>query len=634
MTLNSYLFSEVKIRGVICLKHFNLYHKFALTMILLGLLPMLLLSTFIANKMIRDYSKALSIQYEQASEYVLSGMETVLDSYNTISQMPYFYNLGVGNGADSYLSFDHFRKILTGEEYEPESMETDRQRDMQGFLQYLQSVDSYINSVHVLSSENGGENLAFHYSVYNSFFNNEEKFEELVEYGILDKDNKKLMLIPPHTTAYYYGNPDKVFTVARNYFDLRGPVGKTPYVATLFLDVDIKRIDRIFGSVEFNGNEQIYVVDEDGKCFYSNNEEIIGSNLAQNLQDIQNDKDWFVVSADGKKYGLSVYICMDAGVAFSDIRKMQRLMYGCIILSCLLLFAGSFYFSDRLTKPMQRLVNQMKKVGKGNLDIEIPVQSSDEIGALAESFNEMSRELKKYIDQSYLAQIRQNEAELTALKSQIYPHFLYNTLEIIRMTALEDEEKSKVPEMIEALSQQIHYIIGPMQDLVPLEQEIDIVRKYVYLLNCRISGKVKLMVNAQGASTIQVPKLILQPLVENAYVHGIKPKQGSGSIMIEAHRKDDMLEISVMDNGVGMDQQSIDKILQLLEGDAPGIKNQYNWQSIGLKNVHDRIRYLYGEKYGIQITSTVGVGTMISVVLPWNTEEEGEISDDKDDIGG
>ena len=135
---------------------------------------------------------------------------------------------------------------------------------------------------------------------------------------------------------------------------------------------------------------------------------------------------------------------------------------------------------------MQRLVNQMKKVGKGNFDIEIPVQSSDEIGTLAESFNEMSRELKKYIDQSYLAQIRQNEAELTALKSQIYPHFLYNTLEIIRMTALEDEEKSKVPEMIEALSQQIHYIIGPMQDLVPLEQEIDIVRKYVYLLNCRI----------------------------------------------------------------------------------------------------------------------------------------------------
>ena len=136
------------------------------------------------------------------------------------------------------------------------------------------------------------------------------------------------------------------------------------------------------------------------------------------------------------------------------------------------------------------------------------------------------------------------------------------------------------------------------------------------------------------ADDFKIPPLVLQPLVENAYVHGIKPKQGSGSIMIEAHRKEDTLEISVMDNGVGMDQDSIDKILQLLQGDAPGIKNQYNWQSIGLKNVHDRIRYLYGEEYGIQITSTVGVGTMISVILPWNTEEKGESPDDKDDIGG
>ena len=125
-------------------------------MILLGLLPMLLLATFIANKMIRDYSRALSAQYDQASEYVLSSMESVFDNYNTISKMPYFYNMGVGNGADSYLSFDHFRKILTGEEYEAESMETDRQRDMQGFLQYLQSVDNYINSVHVLADQGRG----------------------------------------------------------------------------------------------------------------------------------------------------------------------------------------------------------------------------------------------------------------------------------------------------------------------------------------------------------------------------------------------------------------------------------------------------------------------------------------------
>ncbi len=265
---------------------------------------------------------------------------------------------------------------------------------------------------------------------------------------------------------------------------------------------------------------------------------------------------------------------------------------------------------------MHEMMRQMSMVETGYFDIELPIRSKDEIGVLSERFNQMSRALKTYINQSYVAQIKQNEAELTALKSQIYPHFLYNTLEIIRMTALEEEGREKVPEMIEALSGQIHYLIGPMQDMVPLEKEIDIVRKYIYLLNCRIGSKVQLMVEAKSGLKAQVPKLILQPIVENAYVHGIKPKKGNGCIMIETAVSEERFEISVMDNGIGMDREATQKIMGLFESDAPGIKNEYNWQSIGLKNVHDRIRYLYGEEYGIQITSTAAVGTIVRILLP------------------
>lgn len=276
---------------------------------------------------------------------------------------------------------------------------------------------------------------------------------------------------------------------------------------------------------------------------------------------------------------------------------------------------------------MHEMMEQMSMVETGNFDIELEVRSADEIGVLSERFNRMSSALKTYINQSYVAQIKQNEAELTALKSQIYPHFLYNTLEIIRMTALEEEGREKVPEMIEALSGQIHYLIGPMQDMVPLEKEIDIVDKYVYLLNCRVGSKIQLMVNARGGLHDQVPKLILQPIVENAYVHGIKPKKGKGCIMIETAVKGEQFEISVMDNGVGMDEVAIARITQLFESDDPGIKNEYNWQSIGLKNVHDRIRYLYGEAYGIRITSTLAVGTMVRILLPrkeWDCRTDSE----------
>lgn len=612
------------------MKSFNLYQKFALTIILLGLLPMAILSTFIANKMIRDYSQALRAQYEQASGYVAFSMESMLDSYNTISKMPYYYNIDDYGAKGSYLSFDNFRQIIYGEGYEPQNLEEEREQDMVRFLQYIQSVDSHIRGVHVIASVHEGEKLSFHYSVYNTFFRDPDLFEQAVNYDTLDKTGKQLILIPPHMTSYFYGNPDTVFTIARNYFDLRGPVGNTPYVGTLFIDVDLKRMERILHSVAFTGNETFYVVNEENDCFYSNQEDMIGKNLTEEFQRQETLKERFIIRTAQNEYGLSVVVSMDDRTAFGAIRTMQKMMYLFVAVSVAALLVGSVYFSRKLTRPMREMMAQMAEVESGNFDIELPVRSRDEIGVLSERFNQMSAALKNYINQSYVAQIKQNEAELTALKSQIYPHFLYNTLEIIRMSALEEKGREQVPEMIEALSEQIHYLIGPMQDMVPLEREIGIVRKYVYLLNCRIGGKLQLTVKAAGAGVFQVPKLILQPIVENAYVHGIKPK-GKGCIMIETTAGKESLEITVMDNGVGMDEEAMEKIRRLFESDEPGIKNEYNWQSIGLKNVHDRVRYLYGEKYGIRITSTLAVGTMVRILLPLPERNE---NDDTNDFGG
>lgn len=597
------------------MKHFNLYQKFALTIILLGLLPMAILSTFIANRMIKNYSEALSVQYEQASGYVAFSIESMLEAYNTISKMPYYYNLSADK-ANSYLSFDNFRQIIYAEGYAPETANQDRKRDMGNFLQYIQSVDAYINGTHVMAMGQNGEKLSFHYSVYNSFFKDEELFEQEVSYGTLDRSNKNLMLIRPHVAAYFYGTPNMVFTVARNYFDLRGGIGDTPYVGTIFIDIDLKKIEQIFRSVEFTGNEIFYVVNGEGDCFYSNDAESVGENLTDKLYRLSVQTGNFTIRTPENDYGLSVVVVMDSETAFQDIRRMQHMMYVFIAASVAALFAGSFFFSRRLTRPIHYMMEQMAMVETGNFDIELPVYAKDEIGVLSQRFNQMGSALKTYINQSYVAQIKQNEAELTALKSQIYPHFLYNTLEIIRMTALEEEGCGRVPQMIEALAEQIHYLIGPMKDLVPLEQEIDIVKKYVYLLNCRISGNIQLMMNITGFSKAQVPKLILQPIVENAYVHGIKPKNGVGCIMIEAAAEADYFEVGIMDNGTGMSGEELRRINHLLEGDEPGIKNEYNWQSIGLKNVHDRIRLLYGEEYGIRITSTPSVGTRVRVLLP------------------
>ena len=181
--------------------------------------------------------------------------------------------------------------------------------------------------------------------------------------------------------------------------------------------------------------------------------------LFRSMENVDGQKERFVIRTPENDYGLSVVVSLDTETAFGDIRRMQQTMYFFVAISVAALFAGSFYFSRRLTRPMHEMMRQMSMVETGYFDIELPIRSKDEIGVLSERFNQMSRALKTYINQFYVAQIKQNEAELTALKSQIYPHFLYNTLEIIRMTALEEEGREKVPEMIEALSGQIHYLI-------------------------------------------------------------------------------------------------------------------------------------------------------------------------------
>lgn len=602
----------------------NLYQKFALVMIILGLLPMLILSTFIVNSMIKGYRQSMQANYEQAARHMTSSVENMLISYNTASKMAYQYNfereVNLYTDQDNY---DNLRRVLYGEIY-GEDVEVWRETEMRQFLNNIEKVDNYIYAVHFLTDNEDIGKLDFHFSVQNTYFREEEIFEKRMDYANWNKTSKELILIPTHVTDYFNGLEKQVFTAARNYYDLRGTIGNEKYIGTIFIDVDIEKLKQIFKKMNLGDEQDYYLVNEKNDCFYSSRKECIGINLEEKGMLPEESKESLIIQTEENEFGLKIIMEVDTRDAFAQISFLHISMYLFLFSSAVALMLASFYFSRRLTRPIHNMMEQMGKVESGNFDIELPVESEDEIGVLSERFNRMSHELKNYINQSYVAQIKQNEAELTALRSQIYPHFLYNTLEIIRMTALENDDL-RVSEMIEALSEQIHYLIGPVHDMVSLEKEIDIVEKYVYLLNCRISGKITLVINAPGSREIMVPRLILQPIVENAYVHGIKPKNGRGSIMIEMVQKQNIIEISVMDNGVGMDDMQVQRFMELLHGDEPGIKNEYNWQSIGLKNVHDRIRYLYGEEFGIQLTSNMGVGTIVQVLLPYNEyTEEGE----------
>lgn len=622
-----------EVEGMKKIRNLNLYQKFALVIICVGLIPMGFLSTVMMDRMLKEYGSSLKANYQQAVSYVALSLDNMLESYNDVSKMPYYYNYSSeGIFELNYMSFDNLRKILYGEGSKGETAEG-RNREMTAFLRNVQSVDSSIAACHFLA-DNSHLEESFHYSTRNTFLRNEELFRQRIRWDELDRSGKKLILIPSHEADYYNQSAGTVFTIGRNYFDLTKVVSATDYIGTLYIDIDIGQIDSICRHMDLGENAFIYIVDREGNCFYASSSDRAGKHLPDCSKALEESKSQWVVESSYSSYGLKAVAVIPKADAFGRIWSMQAMIYGVLGISLAVLLYGSLWFSKRLTQPVRNMMEQMSAIESGNFKARLPVISNDEIGILSRRFNEMSQELETYINKSYVAQLKQNEAEMTALKSQIYPHFLYNTLEIIRMEALELEEGDRrVSRMIEALSRQIHYMIGPMKDMVPLKMEADMVEKYVYLLNCRTDGKIQLSVNLDGMSGRMVPKLILQPIVENAYVHGIKPMSGSGNIMIDAEAEQGVFVIALLDNGVGMDEQALSRLQKFLDSDEIGIKSDHSWQRIGLKNVHDRIRYLYGEEYGLEITSTPGVGTMVRVVMPdLETEEEGQ--NDTDASGG
>mgnify|MGYP000873320815 CR=1 FL=1 len=233
--------------------------------------------------------------------------------------------------------------------------------------------------------------------------------------------------------------------------------------------------------------------------------------------------------------------------------------------------------------------------------------------------------LNEIIDRNNLIAISKKQAEYLALQNQINPHFLYNTLEGIRSEALIAGLDS-IAEMTEALATFFRYTISNLENLVTLEDELANIENYYYIQQFRFGSKLDLKIQydrdpdddftEMDFLQCKLPKLTLQPIVENSFIHGIKPMDGPGHIQLMAERLDNTVTLTVMDNGVGMDEDALNKLYTLLDSDQPGHKENYEWASIGLKNVHDRLRYLYGSDYGITLYSTPGVGTVVKATIP------------------
>ena len=293
-------------------------------------------------------------------------------------------------------------------------------------------------------------------------------------------------------------------------------------------------------------------------------------------------------------------------------RELQYLIIGTIGGFMILIIAITIYTSyitDGITDPLTKLTNRVKDIKRGDFNQRIPVDAREiELQTLSDGFEEMVGQLNSLIQENKKAERRKRHAELELLQAQINPHFLYNTLDTI-IWLIEADKKQESIEMVSALSDFFRFCLSRGKDVITLEEEQKHVLSYLSIQKTRYQDRMDYEVHIpESLYSYSIPKLTLQPLVENSIYHGIKLQREKGSIKVDAVDMGDKIELTVKDNGAGMSSQRLDEMRTAMEtGEKIGF---------GLRTVHQRMQLLYGDEYGLTIASTEGVGTTITAVIP------------------
>ena len=263
--------------------------------------------------------------------------------------------------------------------------------------------------------------------------------------------------------------------------------------------------------------------------------------------------------------------------------------------------------------PVRRLTEAMHRVKEGQLGAQIDLKRGDEFGYMVDSFNNMSGQIKHLFDYAYKEELARRDAQIMALQSQINPHFLYNTLELVnwqaRLAGNEDISRG-----IESLGTILDASMDRMGErTIPFLQELRHADAYVYILMKRFGSKISFHRDVdESLLDVKVPRLILQPIIENAIMHGLEPT-GGGTVTMRAHSACGNMFIAVENDGADIGEERLEKLRSLLNREAPG---DTGFTRLGLINVHERIRLIFGGEYGLSIDRRDGGGVIVTMTMP------------------
>lgn len=554
----------------------NLKYRYKITLLVLaaGILPVVIMAVYFLRGMI-----------ENTRSQEMDNMEKVIEqSVDTMTNQANIYE----NLVD-YLSYSReLRDIVT----------MDPKSDYLTYLGYVDVIDPLLQMPQIYHNEIKGITL-YSESIevpHGNMLLPLSQAEEEVWYSKLEDTSRMQWTV-------MRGNSPRI-TVSRRFYD--GDESTAVLAMTLDYDTMLRPFtDRL------TENMGGLILDGDGNVVYSfaAMEEKYQPEHPESLEYLQKNYSYYMGEMEETGWEFCLYRPTEQ--VMDAVYRLILQSLPVLLLCTFALVVAGYLFSRGLVQPLERLTENMNQIQLGFRKVTVSSDYDDEVGVLIRSFRRMMDEMNRLISEVYESKIKLQNTEMKALQAQINPHFLYNSLSIINWKALEADQED-ISKVTLALSTYYRTSLNRGETMTTVENEINNIRAYLRIQLIMHDNSFEVIEDIDmDAGQYQIPKLILQPLVENSIDHGLDMSEKEEKCLwLTIRQGEETLLFEIRDNGVGMEQKKADEILS------------YHSKGYGLRNVYERIRVLYGEKGRMNIMSRVGEGTRIQIRVPKKTEEK------------
>ncbi|MFP4660762.1 MAG: sensor histidine kinase [Halanaerobiales bacterium] len=559
--------------------------KLVISFLFIGLIPLIAFALLSYN----IYLSALTDRITEYSRGVVFRMETDIDDY-----------------------FKDIKGFLTREQdfYINQFIKLNQADDFVNNRKYTFRIWEDFNNLRQMKPGLEDISLTFtdgkRISCYGLYYVDVDELQQEIRHEFQERE---ISVIGPHTNLLR----KEVITMVRPYYP-----EVADEIVLLSADINLSVLSEI-ANIRVGKQGYVFIADSNGRVIFHPDSQMIGKQSPFFLEaDSENkfqshNENQIITSTRSEVTGWEIVSVAYANEIDAELLPLQKIIAFIIGLILLIVILLTIYLSYSLSYPIRELENVTQRAANNDLTVKIVTHGEDEIAQLGKSFNKMIKRINKLMEQNIEEQKMLRELEMESLDNQIKPHFIYNTLDLI-IGELENNKSARATHIIEALGRFFRLSLSHGKEMVKISNEIDHVKNYLFIQHLRHGEEYEYIIDIKDIEILDkyIPRLILQPIVENAIYHGILPSERNGLVVVKAFEESGDIYFEIVDNGGGIEEEKLIEINKILQGEEV-VKEEKLY--FGLRNVNRRLKIKYGDEYGLRIESEKGIKTRVIIKI-------------------